>query len=394
MDESKLRAWWSTRQGLDGSLKGKSPEAVLKQSGWARSVGGVGPYLTLQARAGTSRAEADQAVKDLTIHELPSARGCTYVLPAEDFALGLKLGQNDTDLKVAAKLGVTEKEIEKLCGAVLDALEGEALDPDGIREKVGDAARSLGEAGKKKGMSTTLPTALGRLQSAGEIRRVPVDGRLDQQRYKYTKWKVNPLEKFKLTLEEAQVELGRRFFRWIGPATAAEFQWFSALGVKAAKSVIDKLGLVPVEKDTDRLVTPEDRDAFAKFKISKDPMIVLVSSLDAMFAHRREVTLLTDPAHRKHALFGDGGEKTGFVIDLPSHGILDRGQLVGLWEFDPDAGKIVWASFGPRTKAIAAAVEVTETYLRDQVGDARSFSLDSPKSRAPRLEALRKTARG
>src|SRR5213075_939474 len=47
MDESILRAWWSHRQGLDGTLQAKTPAQVLEQSGWARSVGGVNPYLTL-----------------------------------------------------------------------------------------------------------------------------------------------------------------------------------------------------------------------------------------------------------------------------------------------------------------------------------------------------------
>ena len=40
--------------------------------------------------------------------------------------------------------------------------------------------------------------------------------------------------------------------------------------------------------------------------------------------------------------------------------------------------------------ALATAVQRTEAYVRDQLGDARSFSLDSPKSRAPRIQALRK----
>jgi hypothetical protein len=83
MNDAKLRGWWWHRQGLDGSLRGKPPATVLERSGWARSVGGVGPYLTLFARAGTSREAADAAVARLDIHELPAARGCTYVLPAE-----------------------------------------------------------------------------------------------------------------------------------------------------------------------------------------------------------------------------------------------------------------------------------------------------------------------
>jgi hypothetical protein len=63
----KLRAWWSHRQGLDGRLAGASAADVLAQTGWARSVGGVGPYLTLLARAGTSREAADAGVATLEI---------------------------------------------------------------------------------------------------------------------------------------------------------------------------------------------------------------------------------------------------------------------------------------------------------------------------------------
>src|ERR1700674_1246961 len=116
----KMRAWWSYRQGLDGALAGASAAALLERGGWARSVGGAGPYLTLFSRSGISREAADAAVAGLEIHELPSARGCTYVLPARDFALGLKVGQGlgkQSDMKVARKLGVTDREIDKLCGA-------------------------------------------------------------------------------------------------------------------------------------------------------------------------------------------------------------------------------------------------------------------------------------
>ena len=120
MDNSKLRAWWSHRQGLDGSLMGAAAADVLAHSGWTRSVAGVGPYLTLFARARITRAEADRAVAMLEIHELPAARGCTYVLPAADFALGLAVGDEfaGSDMKQALTLGVTEKEVEALSAPV------------------------------------------------------------------------------------------------------------------------------------------------------------------------------------------------------------------------------------------------------------------------------------
>ena len=62
MDQSKLRAWWAYRQGLDGSMAGKSTAEILGRIGWARSVGGVGPYLTLFSRAGLSRESVDADV--------------------------------------------------------------------------------------------------------------------------------------------------------------------------------------------------------------------------------------------------------------------------------------------------------------------------------------------
>src|SRR4029077_13153055 len=118
---------------------------VLEQSGWARSVGGVSPYLTLFSRAGIGREAADKAVADLQIHELPSARGCTYVVPASDFALGLKVGEafGGAEMKTAYKLGVTDKEVDKLCDAVLKALAQGPLAPDEIREATGNASRNL-----------------------------------------------------------------------------------------------------------------------------------------------------------------------------------------------------------------------------------------------------------
>jgi hypothetical protein len=384
-----LRAWWSYRQGLDGRLAGKSAVEVLEQAGWARSVGGAGPYLTLHARAGMGRQEADAAVASTEIHELPSARGCTYVVPASDFALALKVGQGFGDeMKTALKLGVTNAEIDKLCASVVTCLEREPLEPEELREAAGSAVRNLGEAGKKKGLTTTLPVALGRLQACGEIRRISTNGRIDQQRYRYALWQPNPLSRFKLSAEEAYTELARRFFRWIGPATLAEFQWFSGLGVKAAEAAAEPLKLEPVEKGDDRLMFPEFRADFQAYLVPRLPQYALVSSLDNISHLRRDVSGLLAPADVKRSLFCEKG-----LMDLAHHAILDRGRLIGLWEYDVTTESIAWMSFIPKNKILEKAVALTEQFVRAELGDARSFSLDSPKSRAPRITALRKASR-
>jgi hypothetical protein len=394
MDQSKLRAWWSHRQGLDGSLAGKSAAEILGRVGWARSVGGVGPYLTLFSRAGLSRESVDADLAKNLICELPSARGCTYVLPASDFALGLRVGQAfNTEIKTAEKLGVTEKEIEKLCDAVLRALEKTPLDPEGLREATGKAVRNLGPEGQKKGLTTTLPVALGKLQATGAIRRIPTNGRLDQQRYKYTIWRSNPLTGFKLSTEDASTELARRFFSWIGPASVAEFQWFSALGVKSAKAALEPLKLEPLGAGSDLQMLPGDHEKLDAFKPPKDPHYSLVAGLDSILLLRRDLKGLLDSKDLQRQVFVEKDSKPlGGLADLPSHAILDRGRVVGLWEYDTAADSIAWTPFVKKDNAMQEAVDRTEKFVRQQLGDARSFSLDSPKSRAPRVAALRKAA--
>ncbi len=390
---ARLRAWWAHRQGLDGSLAGATPAAVLVRAGWARSVAGAGPYLTLFARAGISRATADAAVASLAIHELPAARGCTYVLPASDFALGLTLGDDfgHGDMAQARKLGVTDAEIDALCAAVLKALATAVMPPEALRDATGNASRSLGEEGKKKGLTTTLPLALGRLQASGDIRRVPVNGRLDQQRYAYTRWTPNPRADRRLTPADARIAIAQRYFAWIGPASLKEFQWFSGLGAKLANEAVATLQLRPVADGSALLLPESDLDAFHAFTAPTEPQYALVSSLDSITAARRNVIDLVDAADVEREVVSDAAVKTiGRLSDLPSHAILDRGRLIGLWEFDPEAQQLVYALFrGKPDAALRAALARTEAFVRDDLGDARSFSLDSPKSRQPRLAALR-----
>lgn len=392
---TKLRAWWAHRQGLDGSMAKAKPAEVFARSGWARSVAGVGPYLTLFSRAGILRDAADAAVAKLEIHELPAARGCTYVLPSADFALGLKVGESfaAAEMKVAAKLGVTDKEIDKLCDAVVKVLGKTPMDPDEIRAETGNASRSLGDEGKKKGLTTTLPLALGRLQAMGEIRRVPINGRLDQQRYKYVAWRPSPFKGFKLSAEEAAEELAGRFFGWLGPATMAEWQFFLGLGVKAAKLAAEALKLEPLEAGSELLMLPGGRAEFESFRATKDAQYALVSSLDT--AVLRNLKLLVDEADNAREVFLERDYRTLGSLDwLPSHAILDRGRVIGLWEFDTATGTIAWTAFVKKNRDLEAAIKKTETYVREQLGDARQMSLDGPKSRAPRVEALKKAAAG
>jgi hypothetical protein len=149
------------------------------------------------------------------------------------------------------------------------------------------------------------------------------------------------------------------------------------------------LQLEPVEQDSDRLMFPDDREKFHSFKLPAKSQYALVGSIDAHLLLRRNISLLLDEPDTRRPEIKDATKKAGGrLLDLPDHAILDRGRVIGLWEYDVDSESIAWSSFGVNNKALNAAVEATAKYVREQLGDARSFSLDSPKSRAPRIQVL------
>jgi hypothetical protein len=134
------------------------------------------------------------------------------------------------------------------------------------------------------------------------------------------------------------------------------------------------------------------RAALRSFSPPHEPHFSLVSSLDAIHALRRDVRGLLDPRDHDRQVFNEKAHvAAGNLSDLPHHAILDRGRIVGFWEYDTAAKGIVWATFEPPTDSLKAAIRRTETYVREDLGDARAFSLDS---RGPRLAALRAQSRG
>src|SRR4051812_30613521 len=117
------------------------------------------------------------------------------------------------------------------------------------------------------------------------------------------------------------------------------------------------------------------------YRPPEEPCYSLVSSIDGISLLRRDLPSLLAEADQARQVFGERGLRhIGGLQDLPNHGIFDRGHLIGLWEYDPTEARIAWTSFVPRTPELEQSVARTEAYVRDQLGDARSFSLDSPES--------------
>jgi hypothetical protein len=230
------------------------------------------------------------------------------------------------------------------------------------------------------------------LQTRGLIRRIPTDGRLDQQRYRYVAWTPRPLdEKRRLGDEAIAIELARRFFRWTGPATVAELAWWGGLGVKAARAAALELKVVPLQEDSERLMFPDDRDALLAMTVPREPRISFVSSLDNLVHLRRAVAPHLDARDVSRSVPGSKKDSVGALSDLPYHAIVDRGRVIGLWEWDGVNGKLEWRTFTKSAEVdrrVAREGEALAAYVAQELGDVRSFSLDSPEKRTKQVADL------
>ncbi|MDQ0754293.1 hypothetical protein QFZ61_000280 [Arthrobacter sp. B3I4] len=265
---------------------------------------------------------------------------------------------------------------------------GVPLDPRQLKEELGDSVRNLGEEGKKKGASTTLPTALGLLQADGRIRRVPATGRLDQQRYAYEPWGLPPSE---LSDDDVRAELIRRYLGWTGGATVKQSQWFTGFTVTQTRAALTAVGALEVPTaisaaDHDPLwLLPGDVERLAAFAEPAEEQIQLLAGTDSLVLLRRNAAeLLAEEDQDRQAL-----GSLALQADLPDHPILDRGRIIGLWQYDPGKEQIAAWSFGAATEAVTRRIAEVEAWIREELGDFRAFSLDSPASRQKRVDALR-----
>lgn len=392
---SKLCAYWAHKQGLL-SVQTDTNREVLAATGWARSVGGHNPYMTLFARNRSTKAQADQDAQALDIYEFACARGCTHVLAKDHFKVGIKAGQGFNDVAsirtAKNKLGVTDEEIATLKQGILDALKGPPLSTGDLKKALGSLIVNYGEAGKKIGQTTNLSLGLLSLQAEGRIRRVLEGGRLDGENYSYTLFNMGEEVDDTYTKDQCYEELAQAYWSWLGVASLANFQWFSGLGVGVSKKAVESLELVPL--DGDLLIRQEDLDNYNQFSAPSGPAYRLLNAIDSLFLLRRNVAdHVADVDAHQEVLRSSGRTRIIGMQDLPNNAIVDRGRLIGLWDYEVSSQSIVHFCFVPMNDELEQEIRLTEAFVRDQLGDCRSFSLDSPKSRQAAIEGLREMSK-
>jgi hypothetical protein len=402
----RARAHWHRRQGLTEPVSG-TLEEVVAATGWPRTLGGADVYLAVRARVpGLSRKQLDEAVAQSRLQVTPAVRGCIYLVPRAEVPLVLRVAEEQY-LKRAErehpKAGIASNELEDVGEAVLKALRKGPLSTDALRKALPEGVvRSLGEKGKKLGLSSTLPPALRHLEFEGRVERMLEGGRLDTERYLWRLAAKNPFTGAKVPAASTAryALLGALFFRQFGPATVEDFSTWAAISQRDAREALSTLPLVPVaiEGYSDEAFVLEADVAVLREKLRAATTVSLLPSGDLYLVHHGGPAPLTDPRHHGVELPQWGSSKPGTLGEgryMALRGLLDGDRLVGLWEYDPDAEAVVFHTFDAlppkRRRAVQALAEDVATFLREDVGHARSFTLDSTdtvRERAATIQAM------
>ena len=171
------------------------------------------------------------------------------LVPRQDVPVARQLGSTinakRTDQELA-KIDVSHRELTALGAKVLPLLAKRGLEPAALRAALSKTAiRSLGEPGKRLGHATTLPVALRYLEAEGRIRRRPVGGKLDAERYE---WMLDDTDASTVADSTDLVTLvGRHYFASTGPATLKDFATWAGFAQRDAKLAIGTLKLQELE---------------------------------------------------------------------------------------------------------------------------------------------------
>lgn len=218
--------------------------------------------------------------------------------------------------------------------------------------------------GKKYETQTGVTTRVIRLLAAeGRIRRDRPRGSWTSSQYRWVHtapWPAVPAA-------EARAELARRWLHAYGPATEADFKWWTGWTLTDARKALAAVGpdQVRLEDGTTALVSPGD----TALEPAPEPWAALLPALDPTGMAWADRRFHLDPAHRP-ALFDYAGN-IGPTVWW-------NGEIVGGWAHRSD-GEVVWRLLGSPGRTAEEAIAAEAARLAAWVGDARI----TPRFRTP-----------
>jgi Winged helix DNA-binding domain len=238
-----------------------------------------------------------------------------------------------------------------------------------------------------------LVGALIDLAGRGVIRRCPADGRLGSPKYMYELRHPDDRPDLDSEGDDSSVALKatRVFLRRHGPATADEIASWGSLTKGAVRQALSAEPIA-IEDWTDKAwLLPEDVAAWHRFSGEMD-RVVLLSYRDPFVYFCRPQAILTGRDTVPVLAAARTPVAIRNVSIMHNHAIVAGGELVGGWESDPAARRVVtrvWHTDRGLGARVAAAADETCRFIRDHIGDAKISAVDPPVRRARRIAFCR-----
>jgi hypothetical protein len=387
---ARLRSWWLHRQGLTLATAPKTIDACVRRAGWLSTSTGV--YLSIRTRMpGVSREAIDRAAMDrVSLVEVPGAHGRPAVLvPCDEMPLALRLHSATFQKHLAphfARGDISQAALRGVETQVCRALDEGPLATADIRASM-----------RNPDAEELLVTALIDLAVRGIVHRFPVDGRLDSMKYMYELRHPDDRPDLDGEGDDAAVAAkgAEHFLRHYGPATVDEIAWWCGLTKGAVRQALRTAGAEPLAVPgwaKEAWLLPGDLPAWRSFAGPSDDGVVLLPYRDPFVYMRRAPAVLCANIRvpvldgmLKRARIGD-------VDNLYHHTVLSGAQVVGVWEYDPEAETVctrLWEADAKLRRRVADAAADTTRFVREQLGDLKLSAVDPPEKRAKRLAFCR-----
>ncbi len=373
---------------------------VVEQAGPIRTLGGVDVYLAIRARIPDfKRDQLDQAVEQRMVQVIPAARGCIYLVAKPDvpcalrFAAQLRASRDDREFK---KAGIQEGELEQLGRVIVRTLQEQGhLSTTQLRKQLPEGCfRSLGDVGKKLGISSTLSPALRLLEFEGQIERFLKGQRLDSEKYL---WDVTNLDQSSSLTDFSEPAARNRrlaeiYFRAAGLGTLKMFATWSGLNQRDSKAAIAELNLQTFQLESEDV-------ALLGFDGIEPASIEGVSFLpfeDNLIALQAGPQRLVDPRHYDVPVpvWGRTRQATlGQARHSTLRSIIASNQIAGFWEYDPQGRRVETFCFADLTSQLEQEVrhsaEQLGNFINIELEHGRSFSIDTDKALSERVRFIR-----
>ena len=387
-------------------VPGRSIVQVLEETGFVRTLGGSDVYLAVRARVpGMRREELEGVVEAHEAQIVPAVRGCMYLVPRRDVPLALRMADvvsRSRHERDQEKAGIRPGEVEEVGRAVLQALrESGPLTTDALRKALPPGTvRSLGDAGKKVGLSSPLPPALRMLEFDGHVERTLEGRRLDSERYRWRAAASSPFAGVQVPADPVDLFAGmaRIFFRAAGLGTQKDFAGWAGISQRDAKAAVERAGVLPVTVDGEDEVhyLLEERRDLPEASADAVSAVAFLPFEDNLVHLHGGPARVVDEAHHAMPVPVWGSSETttiGEARHMSLRSVVAEGKVSGFWEYDPDAREVVYRGFdglsaATRKKLDAAALDLSH-FLADEIGHGRSFTLDTDEELRKRSARIR-----